>query len=169
MDHFQHGVVGRLQWNDDLEDKPSRLTLPFSAPTLTCFQLYYCSARWFRRGFHKVTWPSLFLHGVGVTLPWAPVSGDIRKMDGAGDSGMGSLFHLEAGAFSSRSRWDFQSTGTVWLQMQRSYPDQRLLSDVKSRALETSLLKWLCTKHWFPLVTWNSLIWQITTVTMEGR
>lgn len=36
------------------------------APTLTCFQLYYRSARWLRRGFHKVTWPSLFLHRVCV-------------------------------------------------------------------------------------------------------
>lgn len=55
-------------------------------------------------GWGEVTWPSLFLHGVGVTLQWVPVSGDSRKMDGAGDSGMGSL--LETGAFTSRSRWD---------------------------------------------------------------
>lgn len=62
------------------------------APTLTCLQLHYHGARWLRRGFLKVTWPSLFLRGVrGVTLQWAPVSGDSRKMDGARDSGMGSL------------------------------------------------------------------------------
>lgn len=35
------------------------------ALTLTCFQLYYRSARWLRRGFHKVTRPSLFLHRAG--------------------------------------------------------------------------------------------------------
>lgn len=55
-------------------------------------------------GWGEVTWPSLFLHGVRVTLQWVPVSGDSRKMDGAEDSGMGSL--LETGAFTSRSRWD---------------------------------------------------------------
>lgn len=125
-----------------------------SAPTLTCFQLYYRSARWLRGGFHKVTWPSLFHHGVGVTLPWAPVSGDSGKMDGAWDSGMGSSFylfiylyrlvHFPQGLGEAMLQW----TSAAWLQMQRSYPDQHLLSDVKSRALETSLLKWLCTKHW---------------------
>lgn len=32
-----------------------------------------------------------------------------------------------------------QPTGAAWLQMRRSYSDQRLVSDVKSRATETSL------------------------------
>lgn len=58
--------------------------------------------------YHKVTWPSLFLLGVGgVTLTWFPVSGDSRKMNGAGDSGRFSLFLLDAGyIYLSRSRWD---------------------------------------------------------------
>lgn len=60
--HFQREVAGGLQWDYVPEDKPSKLTLSFSlCATLTCFQLYYRTARWSRRGFHKVTWPSLFL------------------------------------------------------------------------------------------------------------
>ncbi len=98
-----------------------------------------------------MTWPSLFLHGAGVTLLWAPVSVDSRKMDGAEDCGMGSLLlwrlvHLPQGL----GEMALQSTSAPWLQMQRLYPDQHLLIDGKSRALETSLLKWLCIKYLFP-------------------
>jgi len=69
-----------------------RLRRRLSALTLTCSQLYYRSARWSNEGFHKVTRLSLFLYGTGVTLPSSPISGGSRKMDGAGNSGMGSLF-----------------------------------------------------------------------------
>lgn len=68
------------------------------------------------------------------------------------------LVHLPQGL----SEIVLQSASTARLQMQRSYPDQLLWSDVKSRAPETLALYDLV-----PLVTWNSLM-EFFTI-MEGR
>lgn len=87
------------------------------------------------RTFSQSDMASLFLYGAAVTLPWAPISGDSRKVDGAGDSGMGSLFFSESGTFSSRPRRDCI---VAWLHKQGSYPDQYQLSGAESGALETS-------------------------------
>lgn len=68
------------------------------------------------------------------------------------------LVHLPQGL----SEIVLQSASTARLQMQRSYPDQLLRSDVESRALETLPLYDL-----MPLVTRNSLMEFLTI--MEGR
>lgn len=115
-----------------------RLRRSVSAPTLTCLQLYYSSARWLSGGFHKVTWPSLFLHGVGSPyheLPFQVTAGRWMEQGILGWVVYFILFFLEATTFSSRSRWDCIAER---LRRQRSRPDQCLLSVVESRALETS-------------------------------
>lgn len=51
------------------------------------------------RAFSQSDMASVVLYGVEVTLPWDRISGDSRKMDGARDSGMGSLFFSESATF----------------------------------------------------------------------
>lgn len=61
------------------------------------------------RAFSQSDMASLVLYGVEVTLPWDPISGDSRKMDGARDSGMGSFFFPESATF-------LQGLGEIALQ-----------------------------------------------------
>lgn len=68
--------------------RTNRPKQPLFFSALTCFQLYYRRARWLKRGFHKVTWLSLFLHG------------------GRGHLTMGSCFRWQQEDGWSRGFWD---------------------------------------------------------------
>lgn len=131
-----------------------------SAPTLTWFQLHYCNGRWLSGRAHKVTWPPCSFMVERSPYRGFPFQVTVGRWIEQGILGwVVYLFILEAGAFSSRSRE---------ITSQSSYLDHHLLSDVESRLLETSLLKWLNAKHWSLLVTLNPLIRQITTATAES-
>lgn len=91
------------------------------------------------RRCYKVTRLSLFLYGTRVILHYAPISGGIRKMDDAWDSGIGSLFaSMFLMVWMRRCRLT-----AAQLQSQWSNPDSHREKG-KCRAQETLLKYWNC-------------------------